>query len=97
VALEAVNVGERDQGQSPATLEELLADRIAAEAARIAEERVREAFAVTEFDPDEVHGFMDSRQAAAFLVHLQHRSRVVSYSSGHENSNLRTLPFGKGA
>ena len=67
MAVEAVNVGGRDQGQSSASLEELLADRIAAEAARIAEERVREAFAVTEFDPDEVHGFMDSRQAAAFL------------------------------
>src|SRR5215211_5989341 len=28
------------------------------------------------------------------LVHLQYRFRVVSYSSGHENSNLRTLTFG---
>ena len=49
------------------SLEELLAERIAAEAARIAEDRIREMFAVTEFDPDEVHGFMDSREAAAFL------------------------------
>jgi hypothetical protein len=32
-----------------------------------------------------------------FLVHLQYRFRIVSYSSGHENSNLRTLTFGKGA
>lgn len=24
-------------------------------------------FELTEFDPDEVHGFMDSREAAAFL------------------------------
>jgi hypothetical protein len=31
------------------------------------------------------------------LVHLQYRFRVVSYSSGHEISNLRTLTFGKGA
>jgi hypothetical protein len=31
------------------------------------------------------------------LVHLQYRFRVVSYSSGHENSNFRTFAFGKGA
>jgi hypothetical protein len=31
------------------------------------------------------------------LVHLQYRFRVVSYSSGYENSNLRTFTFGKGA
>lgn len=31
-------------------------------AARIAEERIRAAF-----DPDEVHGFMGSREAVAFL------------------------------
>src|SRR3712207_1961503 len=31
----------------------------------------------------------------ANLVHLQYRFRVVSYSSGHENSNLRTFTFGK--
>jgi hypothetical protein len=31
------------------------------------------------------------------LVHLQYRFRVVSYSSGHEISNLRTFTFGKGA
>ena len=49
------------------TLEELLAERIAAEAARIAEDRIRTMFEFTEFDPDEVHGFMDSREAAAFL------------------------------
>jgi hypothetical protein len=50
-----------------ASLEELLAERIASEAARIAEERIRAMFEFTEFDPDEVHGFMDSREAAAFL------------------------------
>ena len=44
-----------------ATLEELLAKRIATEAARIAEERVRAMFAFTEFDPDEVHGHEPSR------------------------------------
>jgi len=49
------------------TLEELLAERIAAEAARIAEERIREMFSITEFDPDEVYGFMGSEEAAEFL------------------------------
>ena len=48
-------------------LEELLAKRIATEAAQIAEERIREMFAVTEFDPDEVLGFMSSEEAAEFL------------------------------
>lgn len=48
-------------------LEELLAERIAIEAARIANERVKAMFAVTEFDPDEVHGFMNSEEAAEFL------------------------------
>jgi hypothetical protein len=67
VAVGAVNVGERDRDQLQATLEELLAERIAAKAARIAEERIREMFAVTEFDPDEVHGFMTSGEAAEFL------------------------------
>jgi hypothetical protein len=50
-----------------ATLEGMLADRLAGEVARIAEERIREMFTVTEFDPDEVFGFMDSHQAAEFL------------------------------
>jgi len=48
-------------------LEELLAERIASEAARMAEERVRETFRITEFDPDEVYGPMDSKEAAEFL------------------------------
>ena len=48
-------------------LEELLANRIAGEVTRIAEDLIREAFAVTEFDPDEVYGFMNSEEAAAFL------------------------------
>ena len=48
-------------------LEELLANRIAGEAARIAEDVIRKAFAVTEFDPDEVYGFMNSQEAAEFL------------------------------
>lgn len=49
------------------SLEELLADRIAAEAARIAEERIRAMFEVTEFDPDEIYGPMTSEAAADFL------------------------------
>jgi hypothetical protein len=42
MALGAINVDERDQDQTLATLEELVVERIAREAARIAEERVRE-------------------------------------------------------
>ena len=49
------------------SLEELLAERIVSEVVRIAEERIREMFSVTEFDPDEVHGFMTSEEAAEFL------------------------------
>jgi hypothetical protein len=49
------------------SLEDLLAERIASEVARIAEEHIREMFSVTEFDPDEVHGFMTSEEAAEFL------------------------------
>jgi hypothetical protein len=56
----------RAERNSP-SLEEIVAERVAAEAARIAEERIREMFAVTEFDPDEVYGFMGSEEAAAFL------------------------------
>ena len=67
MAVGAVNVGEREQDQPPATLEELLAVRIATEAGRIAEERIREMFETMEFDPDEVHGFMGSEEAAEFL------------------------------
>jgi hypothetical protein len=52
---------------SASSLEELLANRIASEAAKIAEDLIREAFAVTEFDPDEVYGFMNSEEAAEFL------------------------------
>ena len=37
------------------------------EATRIAEERIKEMFRVTEFDPDEVFGFMASEEAAEFL------------------------------
>ena len=49
------------------SLEEIVAERLAGEAARIAEDLIREAFSVTEFDPDEVYGFMNSEEAAEFL------------------------------
>jgi hypothetical protein len=49
------------------SLEEIVAERMAGQAARIAEELTREAFAATEFDPDEVYGFMNSEDAAEFL------------------------------
>jgi hypothetical protein len=63
-----VLIGERRSLAAPASsLEKLLADRIASEAARLAENLIREAFAVTEFDPDEVYGFMTSEEAAEFL------------------------------
>jgi hypothetical protein len=57
----------RSKAVPGSSLEELLADRIAIEAARIANEHVKAMFAVTEFDPDEVHGFMNSEEAAEFL------------------------------
>ena len=49
------------------TLEELLADRIAAHAARLAEERVKAMFPFAEQEPDEAKEVMDSKEAAAFL------------------------------
>jgi hypothetical protein len=49
------------------SLEEIVAERIAGETARIAEDLIKEAFAVTEFDPDEVYGFMNSEEAAEFM------------------------------
>ena len=49
------------------TLEEMIAERVAHEAVRIVEERIRKMFKVTDFDPDEVFGFMNSEEAAEFL------------------------------
>ncbi len=61
-------MGEPDQAaQRLGTLEQLVAERIAREAVRIAEELIREMVEVTEFDPDEVFGFMISEEAAEFL------------------------------
>ena len=56
-----------DAVREATSLEEMIADRIAGEATRIAEERVHAMFEVTEFDPDEVFGFMSSEEAAEFL------------------------------
>ena len=53
-----------DVAREAATLEEMLAERVAQEATRIAEERIKEMFRVTGFDPDEVfwvHGFRRGR------------------------------------
>ena len=67
MAVGAVNGSEREEGQPPSNLEELLAERITVEAGRIAEEHIREMFETTEFDPDEEHGFMGSEETAEFL------------------------------
>jgi 2-iminoacetate synthase ThiH len=67
VAVGAVNVGEREQAQRFGTLEELVAERIAREAARIVEEHIREIVSLSDLDPDEVYGFMNSEEAAEFL------------------------------
>jgi hypothetical protein len=56
-----------DAVREATTLEEIVGERVAQEAARIAEERIKEMIRATEFDPDEVFGFMSSEEAAAFL------------------------------
>ena len=67
MAVEAANWGEREQAQRLGTLEELVAERIACEATRIAEERIREIVSLSDLDPDKVLGFMSSEEAAEFL------------------------------
>jgi hypothetical protein len=67
VAVGAVNVGEREQAQRFGTLEELVAETIAREAARIVGVRIREIVSLSDLDPDEVYGFMTSEEAAEFL------------------------------
>jgi hypothetical protein len=59
--------GGTDAVHDATTLEEMIAERVAREATRMAEERVREMFEISEFDPDEVLGFMTSAEAAEFL------------------------------
>ena len=56
-----------DAVREATSLEEMIAERVAQQATRIAEERIKEMFRVTEFNPDEVFGFMTSEQAAKFL------------------------------
>jgi len=56
-----------DTVREATNLEEMIAERVAQQATRIAEERIKEMFRVTEFNPDEVFGFMTSEQAAKFL------------------------------
>ena len=56
-----------DAVREATNLEEMIAARVAQQATRIAEERIKEMFRVTEFSPDEVFGFMTSEQAAKFL------------------------------
>jgi hypothetical protein len=48
-------------------LEEMIAERVAQEAARLAEERIRAMFPFAEQEPDEAKEVMDSREAAEFL------------------------------
>ncbi len=59
--------GAIDTVREATTLEEMIAERVAQEATKIAEERVKEMFRITEFDPDEILGFMTSEEAAEFL------------------------------
>jgi hypothetical protein len=49
------------------SLEEMVADRIAGEATRIAEERIRTMFPLAEQEPSEAKEVMDAREAAEFL------------------------------
>ena len=49
------------------TLEEMIADRVAQEAMRLAEERIREMFPFAKQEPSEAKEVMDSKEAAEFL------------------------------
>jgi hypothetical protein len=65
-------VGERrgtgiDAVHEATTLEEMIAERVAQEATRIAEERVKAMFPFAEQEPSKVKEIMDSREAAEFL------------------------------
>jgi len=55
------------EGVEAATLEEMVADRLAREAARIAEKRIRAMFPFIEQKPSEAKEVMDAREAAVFL------------------------------
>ena len=49
------------------TLEEMIAERVAQEVMRIAEERFREMFPFAKQEPSEAKEVMDAREAAEFL------------------------------
>src|SRR5215204_953316 len=55
------------EGVEAMSLEGLLADRLACEVARIAEERIRAMFPFAEQKPWEAKAVMDAREAAEFL------------------------------
>jgi hypothetical protein len=52
------------EGVEATSLEELLADRLAREVARIAEERIKAMFPFAEQEPSEAKEVMDSKEAA---------------------------------
>ena len=56
-----------DAVREATSLEGLLADRLACEVARIAEERLRAMFPFAEQEPSEAKEVMDSKEAAEFL------------------------------
>src|SRR5918997_5433449 len=55
------------EGVEATSLEGFLADRLACEVARIAEEHIRAMFPFAEQEPSEAKEVMDSREAAEFL------------------------------
>ncbi len=56
-----------DAVRGATTLEGMIADRLAGEVARLAEERIRAMFPFVEQEPSEAKEVMDSREAAEFL------------------------------
>ena len=56
-----------DAVREASTLEEMIAERVAHEATRIAEERIRAMFPVAEQEPAGAKEIMDSKEAAKFL------------------------------
>jgi hypothetical protein len=55
------------EGVEATSLEELLADRLACEVARIAEERIKAMFPFAEQEPSDTKEIMDAREAAELL------------------------------
>ena len=56
-----------DAVREASTLEEMITERVAHEATRIAEERIRAMFSFAEQEPDGAKEIMDSKEAAKFL------------------------------